>query len=384
MTARRPRVAILQRYLPHYRRSFFERLAKANPDLDIRLYHGGELGGGPAEAPLEGPISETLVRNVRILPLVGYDLVVQRSVVRQILRDAPDLVVLEGTFGVLTNSAVLVARRLRGQRTVYWSAGWDRPGVTGVRHKLKTTVIRSLIGLADGYIAYGSAARDYLARHGADAARVTIAQNTIDVESIAASAPGWSVQGARLKEQLGLDGHVVITYVGGIAPLKRVSVLVDAYRRLQQQIDRLALLIVGDGPEATEIRARSHDLPGVHFAGAVVEGVEAYIAAGDVFVLPGTGGLALNQAMALGKPLVATIADGTERDLVIPGRNGYLARVDDPEDLAKCLGRVLADPLQAVRMGAASTEIVIERASMASMVGAFSSAMRAALMMDAP
>jgi glycosyltransferase involved in cell wall biosynthesis len=372
-------VAIVQRYLPHYRRPFFSRLAAANPDLEIRLYHGGELTCGTDSDPLEGPIVECRVRNIRVLPALGYDLVVQRRVMSDLLRKPPDVVVLEGTFGVLTNAVVLITRRFSRRQTIYWSAGWDRPDVTGWRHKLKTTLVRGLVSSANSYIAYGSAARDYMIGHGADPARVTIAQNTIDVESIAAESSEWRAEGLRLKERLGFGGHTVISYVGGIAPLKRVPVLVEAFRRLQREIQRLALFVVGDGPGTAELRAQSRDLSDLHFAGAVFQRVEAYIAAGDVFVLPGTGGLALNQAMALGRPLVATIADGTERDLVVPGRNGYLARVDDPDDLAESIRRVLKDPAESSRMGAASTALVLERASLAGMVASYSAALRAAI-----
>ena len=68
------------------------------------------------------------------------------------------------------------------------------------------------------------------------------------------------------------------------------------------------------------LRARVEDqrIEGVYFAGAVCDGVEAWFAAGDVFVLPGLGGLALNQAMALGLPVVSSDADGTGADLVVP------------------------------------------------------------------
>src|SRR5262245_42101936 len=168
MMHERSRIAILQRYLPHYRRVFFTRLAEANPDLDIRLYHGGALVGDGDTEPLEGPIAERRVRNARVLPRLGYDLVVQRGAIFDVLRERYEVLVLEGTFRVLSNTVLLVARHLRGQPTLYWSAGWDRPGIMGRRHRLKTAAVRALVSRADGWIAYGSAAREYLVAHGAD------------------------------------------------------------------------------------------------------------------------------------------------------------------------------------------------------------------------
>jgi glycosyltransferase involved in cell wall biosynthesis len=372
-------VAIVQRHLPHYRRPFFSRLAADNPDIAIRLYHGGEIEGeGAAASAAPSALAERRVRNVPVLAGLGYHLIAQPEVLGDLLRNPPEVVVLEGTFGVVTNMAVLAARRIPRRATLFWSAGWDRPGVDAWRHAIKTQLVRRLVSAADGYIAYGSTARRYLVDHGAEPDRVVIAQNTIDVEAIAARSAEWQVRGAALRDRLGYAGRRVITYVGGISPLKRVPVLIAAYRQLRSRIPDLALLVVGDGPQSAQTRQLCGDLPDVHFAGAVVEGVEAYIAAGDVFALPGTGGLALNQAMALGKPVVATVADGTQIDLIDQGRNGYIAAVDDPDDLAAALGKVL-DCNQSGQMGRASLDIVLERASLAGMVASFSNALRAQL-----
>src|SRR5690606_12917358 len=62
------------------------------------------------------------------------------------------------------------------------------------------------------------------------------------------------------------------------------------------------------------------------FRGSVVEGVETYFLGSDVFVLPGLGGLAISEAMVYGLPVIASIGDGCEVDLV-DEKNGFL----DPE-----------------------------------------------------
>ena len=113
--------------------------------------------------------------------------------------------------------------------------------------------------------------------------------------------------------------------------------------------------------------------------GEIIEGVDAYFALGDVFVMPGIGGLALNQAMALGKPVVATVSDGTHEDLVVSGENGFIAREGDPAHLAECIARVLADPETTRLMGERSLAILLARATLQNMVDRFSEAIRAGL-----
>lgn len=374
-------VVIVQRYLPHYRRPFFHQLVLANPDLDIVIYHGGELAGEDSQLSAPAHFPERRFRNYRLMPWFGYDIVAQPGVLWALLWKQPDVVILEGTFGIVTNMLVLALRKAQNRPTLYWTAGWDNPRVRGWRHRFKTAVIRILLRLVDGYIAYGSAARQYLVAHGADPAGVTVAQNTIDVESIIAREEEWATRGRALREQLGWTNLKVIVYVGGISRIKRLSVLAEAYEQLCARRSDLALLVVGDGQAlaAMQTFVTEHALPNVHFAGAVVRDVEVYFAAGDLFVLPGTGGLALNQAMALSKPLIATIADGTEADLIEPGRNGYIARVDDVADLAACIWRIVDDPDLAKQMGQQSKQILLERATLAKTAHDFSTAIRATL-----
>jgi glycosyltransferase involved in cell wall biosynthesis len=88
----------------------------------------------------------------------------------------------------------------------------------------------------------------------------------------------------------------------------------------------------------------------------VVDGVGRFFVAADVFALPGPGGLALNQAMAYGLPVVAAGGDGTEHDLVEPGRSGFL--VADEPALHEALDALAADgALRQAMAGAALARV---------------------------
>jgi glycosyltransferase involved in cell wall biosynthesis len=77
--------------------------------------------------------------------------------------------------------------------------------------------------------------------------------------------------------------------------------------------------------------------------------------------------------------VIATVADGTQEDLVEPGGNGFIARVDDPEDLARCIRLVVGDRATALRMGERSRALLRERATLSGMADAFSGALRSLL-----
>jgi glycosyltransferase involved in cell wall biosynthesis len=117
--------------------------------------------------------------------------------------------------------------------------------------------------------------------------------------------------------------------------------------------------------------------PEAQFAGALHgPSLASIFARADLFVLPGTGGLAIQEAMAYGLPIIAAEGDGTQRDLVRP-ENGWLIREDDGASLALALREALADPLRLAEMGRASHRIVAEEANIRTMVDTFLRALAA-------
>jgi glycosyltransferase involved in cell wall biosynthesis len=129
---------------------------------------------------------------------------------------------------------------------------------------------------------------------------------------------------------------------------------------------------VGDGParELFESQAKN-DYPQTEFLGAR-HGAELneVFAQADLFVLPGTGGLAVQQAMSHGLPVIVAQGDGTQEDLARP-ENGWLVPPDDLEALTSTLGEALSDPARLRRMGAESYRIAAEEINLERMVGAF-------------
>jgi glycosyltransferase involved in cell wall biosynthesis len=368
----KPLIIIIQRILPHYRLPFFRLLSSCNPDLNIQVYHGD------AAASMDSAGFTVRYFKNSTLSFLGFSLVFQPELMLDVIRKSPDLVILEGTFGVLTNMMLLIFRRIKRLPTIYWTAGWDNPAITGRRAQLKSFFIRSFLRMCDGAIVYGSSASAYLQSHGLPASKILIAQNTIDVESLIAEQFLWRQRGMEIRKKLLLDEKKSIIYIGHMAPIKRVNVLLKAFHVLRQKNDKLALLIVGKGEQMPDLRryVAQYTIPDVYFAGEVIEGVEAYFAAGDVFVMPGTGGLALNQAMALSLPVIATVADGTQYDLIVQGENGYIVPVDDVKSLADSIEYVVASPAIRNRMGRRSLEIIKERATLQNMVTQYSKAIR--------
>ena len=139
------------------------------------------------------------------------------------------------------------------------------------------------------------------------------------------------------------------------------------------------LVIIGDGPAHADLErlARQH-YPAAEFPGGVHgDDLAPWYTAADLFVLPGTGGLALQQAMAYGLPVVAGVGDGTQADLVRPA-NGWQLADDTPAALASVLGEALSDIGRLRNLGEASYRIVRDEINIERMVEVFLAAIEQA------
>jgi glycosyltransferase involved in cell wall biosynthesis len=92
----------------------------------------------------------------------------------------------------------------------------------------------------------------------------------------------------------------------------------------------------------------------------------------DLFVLPGTGGLAVQEAMSYGLPVIMGEGDGTNDDLVRP-ENGW--KLSAPDTLTDTLREALSDVRRLRAMGSESYRIVSEEINLERMVEIFVSAL---------
>jgi glycosyltransferase involved in cell wall biosynthesis len=129
---------------------------------------------------------------------------------------------------------------------------------------------------------------------------------------------------------------------------------------------------VGDGPDGSRLQAIARKVyPTAEFPGAKHgQELEPYFAAADLFVLPGTGGLAVQQAMAHALPVLVGEADGTQSNLVRPA-NGWILTNPSVDNLAEQITSALSDVPRLRHMGDESLRIVSEEINLEKMVESF-------------
>ena len=297
-----------------------------------------------------GRVAETanFVRNHGVFELrernvSGFMLRRQLGLLLALKRLKPAVIVSAAHSGTLTEWQALLWARRNGVRRVAWQCGYEyNEGV------LKSIVLSQFVPLFNFHLCYHTNAQRYALRHGARANQTLVMHNTIDECGIVVGDKQHAK--AELVQRFPqLAGKKLILYVGAVLEEKRLELAFDALQRLGHS--DATLLIVGDGPHLGVLKHRYADRSDWLSVGQVIQGVGVYFDAADVFVLPGTGGLAINEAMAHRLPVISGCADGSADDLVIDGVTGFRLREASAEALADRLREWLASPVRASEMG---------------------------------
>lgn len=161
------------------------------------------------------------------------------------------------------------------------------------------------------------------------------------------------------------DGKLTVLFVGRLEYRKGLGYLLRAFAMLKDDFPQLRLVIVGDGPMRrwyANFLARKQ-LPDVIMAGYVpASELPRYYASCDIFCAPNTGdesfGLILLEAMAAGKPILATNIDGF-RSVVHNGREGVLVDRKDKRQLAQALRTLIQDEALRQELGRAGQRTAV-------------------------
>jgi len=155
------------------------------------------------------------------------------------------------------------------------------------------------------------------------------------------------------------DGKLNILFTGRLEKRKGANYLLKAYQRVKEEIPDSRLIIVGPGTRLRnkyEKHVKRHGLKDVVFIGyASYDDLPRYYKTADIFCAPATGresfGIVLLEAMAIGKPIVASNIEGYA-SLLTHGVEGLLVPPKDKEALAQALISLMTDESLRQQMGA--------------------------------
>jgi glycosyltransferase involved in cell wall biosynthesis len=339
------------------------------PYLKVRVLVGSgtpgtKVSNAPDRSDVDTRIMWTLQRRMTSTGRPVF-LTFNPTLLFQLIRFRPDVLLIQG--GLVPNNMVnLLYAKITGTPIVWWSLGrvYGREfrGLSKYYQKLNRWIEKR----ATCYAAYSSASVNHFLECGYPADRIFNLVNVVDTDLVARRIEACQDRIEGLRQDLGLEGKRVIILVGSLTKTKAVDLLVRAFAELTEFHESTRLLIVGDGPERAPAEALAAELgiaDSTIFTGAVYDGVEAYFQLADLMVLPGTGGLAISEGMTHGLPVICSVGDGVEVDLIDEGVNGYRVGAQDVPGLVEKMRLILASDDKLKAMGAASRRIIDERAN---------------------
>ena len=365
------RLALQQRVLPNYRAPFFDLLASAC-DGGMSLFTG-------LPRPTEGitTTKELKVAKYKLgnnIHLFGgnFYLCYQHGLMDWLKEWNPDALIMEANPRYLSTASAVKWLHKRNRPVIGWGLGAPSPqsllterfavsrGERGTgQRSMGVRVWSSFINQFDAMISYSQRGADEYTALGFPREKIFVAHNSV-------ALPPTSTVPLR-PSTFNLQPYIL--FVGRLQARKRVDYLLRACAQMESK-PRLG--IIGDGPERVALESTAKEIyPGAEFIGAK-HGAELkpYFAEADLFVLPGTGGLAVQEAMSYGLPVIVAQGDGTQDDLVRK-ENGWQIPPDDFDALVSTMKDALSDVARLRRMGEESYRIVKEEINIEKMVETF-------------
>jgi PEP-CTERM/exosortase A-associated glycosyltransferase len=252
--------------------------------------------------------------------------------------------------------ALRVGRRHRLPVVYEVRAFWEDAAVDhgtasewGIRYRLSRAVETYALKRVAAVTCICEGLRREIVTRGIPPERVTVIPNAVDIESFRAPARA----DVALRKSLGLEGAVVLGFLGSFYAYEGLGLLLDALPGILAREPRVRVLLVGGGPQDAALKKQAQHL-GVAdktiFAGRVPHAdVNRYYGLVDLLVYPRLAMRLTNlvtplkplEAMAQGRLLVASDVGG-HRELIRDGANGFLFEAGSAMALSGKVLEVLA------------------------------------------
>lgn len=380
------RVALIQRVVTHYRLPILERLAGSH-GITLRAFHGSSIPG----TKIANAKDFRTLDHVELPTTCGH-LPTWRgksvfsfcpSVGRALDEFEPDVILAEGASNLLTNFFVYGHGFPRRIPIVWWTLGLLRGREYRGIAKLYRQLVVAFEHRATALLGYSSLTRDYFARQGYPAEKCFVAINSLETDRIQRDIDAGRDRVDPLRTSLGLSGKRVVLFVGALNAQKKIERLINAFPSIKQRVPEAHLLIVGGGDqkEQLELLAAARNITAdATFTGPIYDRISDYYELGDIFVLPGLGGLAISEALTHGLPVICTEGDGTELDYIRDGKSGFvLGEGTDAEmttRIADCAVDTLRDEPRLREMQAECRRIIREELNIETFLASILRALR--------
>ena len=360
-----PRLAIVVSHPIQYFSPWFKHLA-AQPDLQVKVFYLWDFG---VEARYDPAFGHSIQWDIPMLDGYEYAFVPNHSanpgthhfrglnnpgLVAALRTWSPNVILLFG-YNYPSHLRVLLSWHLRNIPLLLRGDSHDLSRSPGWKTQLARYVRSLLFRRFDGFLAVGKANADYFRNCGVPDDRVFFTPHCVDNARFQAATSQAAKDAIAWRAELGIPADaLVVLFAGKFEPKKRPQDLLNAFEKACNALPSAdpspVLLFVGSGVLEDQLGALAGDRLGrtVFFAPFQNQShMPRVYATGDLLVLPSYGvgetwGLAVNEAMNLGRPTIVSSHVGCGPDLVVPGETGWIFEAGNINALAGDLVKALS------------------------------------------
>jgi len=326
-----------------------------------------------------------------------YKGIINPSLISEVASFQPDKIIV---YGWKFNSHLKLLRHFKGKIPLYFrgdSILLDEPASFSIKKALRRLLLQWVYRHVDFVLSPGTASDAYFLNAGLSANQIIRTPHAVDNPRFSGTETpdehsSYEEIARNWRKEFSIpEDSKVFLFAGKFEPKKDPILLVKAFVRLHQRYPNTHLIMVGNGileeelksitstpqPSAGKFNSSTPLTPSISssflnlpqppstpitflpFQNQSIMPVVYRL--GDVLVLPSKGpgetwGLAINEAMACGRPVIVSNKCGAAADLVKNNENGFVFKAGDENDLYACMEKMKLD--DTLSMGAKAFETV--------------------------
>lgn len=231
----------------------------------------------------------------------------------------------------------------------------------GIKTSLRRKVLKLVYRYIDFALYVGTNNKHYYLKHGVKEEKLIFAPHAIENERFYGFDKDYENKVTVWKKEMGVkENDLVFLYAGKFEEKKDPIILIKTALNLAN--NNMKFIFAGDGELKTKLVEMANNNTNILFLPFINQSkMPLLYRLADVFVLPSKGpgetwGLAINEAMACSKAIVASNKVGCAIDLVKDGENGYIFEAQNQQELESILKRISKDKCKS--LGEQSLEVI--------------------------
>jgi glycosyltransferase involved in cell wall biosynthesis len=207
----------------------------------------------------------------------------------------------------------------------------------------------------------GTNNKSYYLKHGMKPSQLVFSPQAIDIDRFSEPDTHYTLHAQEWKRELDIPSHhITVLYAGKMTSVKNPYFILELAKACKQL--PVSFIMVGDGHLKEDLQKRAEGSGNVLFMDFQNQSVmPAVYRMGDVFIMPSvseTWGMGINEAMACGRPVMASEKVGCAADLVLENKTGITFSSGDTEKCVRFLAGICGDRSRLEEMGMSSTALI--------------------------